>query len=117
MYETEPKMQKKRFFRTPKSGKLKFGEYGFLILKEGQIEPIQISLLKKLLKKLVKKERRHSLSIPVFRERIWLNIFPNFYLHSKSKNSRMGKGKGLVERKVIRVRRNTILTEFLGIPY
>jgi len=29
----------------------------------------------------------------------------------------MGKGKGLVERKIIRVYKNTILFEFFGIPF
>ena len=29
----------------------------------------------------------------------------------------MGKGKGLIERKVIRVRRGFILFEFLGVPF
>jgi ribosomal protein L16/L10AE len=40
----------------------------------------------------------------------------NFALHKKSKNARMGKGKGMVERKVIRIRRGVMLFEFIGIP-
>jgi ribosomal protein L16/L10AE len=29
----------------------------------------------------------------------------------------MGKGKGLVERKIIRIYKNTILFEFFGVPF
>jgi ribosomal protein L16/L10AE len=37
-------------------------------------------------------------------------------IQKKSKNSRMGKGKGLIERKTIRIKRNFIIFEFKGIP-
>lgn len=38
-------------------------------------------------------------------------------MQKKSKNSRMGKGKGLIERKVIRIRKNTTIFEFSGVSY
>ena len=43
-------------------------------------------------------------------------MVPNHVIQCKSKNSRMGKGKGLFERRVIRVAKNSILFEFAGIP-
>jgi ribosomal protein L16/L10AE len=108
----EIKMQKNRFHKNPKKIKLTFGEFGFLSTNEGRIELIQLSILKKNMKIFVKKKKSR---IDVIREKIWYFCTPNFILQKKSKNSRMGKGKGLNERHVIRVRKNTTIFEFSGI--
>ena len=47
-------------------------------------------------------------------EKIWYFGRVNFYLQKKSKNSRMGKGKVMLERGVFRIKKNFILFEFKG---
>lgn len=49
-------------------------------------------------------------------KRVWYNIVSNHVIQCKSKNSRMGKGKGLFERRIIRLKKNAILFEFVGVP-
>jgi ribosomal protein L16/L10AE len=44
-------------------------------------------------------------------------IVPNFVISRKSKNARMGKGKGGFIRWVFRIQKGVVLTEFLGISY
>lgn len=48
--------------------------------------------------------------------KIWVNILPNYVISRKSKNSRMGKGKGSFERWVVRLKQGHIVSEFVGIP-
>lgn len=106
------KMQKNRFFRNPKKPKLIFGNSGIITKNEGRIEFIQLTTIKKIIKTFIKKKKSN---IDIIREKIWYFGRPNFYIQKKSKNSRMGKGKGLIERKVIRIRRGVVLFEFLGV--
>lgn len=108
----ERKYQKNRFFNNPKNIKINFGDAAIVNLKEGRLELIQINGVKKFLKKLIKKKNQ---KLNFSRERIWYYGRPNFYIQRKSKNSRMGKGKGLPERKIIRIKKNFILFEFYGI--
>jgi ribosomal protein L16/L10AE len=109
---TERKYQKNRFFKNPKKIKINFGDAIIINLKEGRLELIQINSIKKFLKKLIKKKIK---KLSFNRERIWYFGKPNFYIQRKSKNSRMGKGKGLPERKVLRLKKNFIIFEFYGI--
>lgn len=106
------KMQKNRFFKKPKKIEIKFGDAALTVLNEGRIELIHLSVLKKIIKKFITKKKSE---IDVIREKIWYFGCPNFYIQKKSKNSRMGKGKGLIERKILRVRRGFVLFEFLGV--
>lgn len=108
----EKKIQKNRFFRKPKKPKLDFGDFGLITKNEGRIELIQLTFFKKLVKGFIKKKKSN---IDVIREKIWYFGRPNFLIQTKSKNSRMGKGKGMIERKVIRIRRGVVLFEFLGV--
>ena len=108
------KMQKNRFFRGPKKSLLKFGDFGLAFKNEGRLELIHISILKKKVKFFIRKKKSE---IDIIREKIWYFGRPNFFIQKKGKNSRMGKGKGSIERKVIRVRRNLILLEFKGVPF
>lgn len=108
------KIQKNRFKKNPKKSSNKFGDYGLSCKNEGRLELIHISILKKKIKTFIRKRKSE---IDIIREKIWYFGRPNFFIQKKSKNSRMGKGKGLVERKVIRVRRNFIILEFKGVPF
>lgn len=106
-------IQKNRFFSKPIKKKNKFGDFSLVCLNEGRIELIHISIFKKKLKTLIKKKKSE---IDIIREKIWYFGRPNFYIQKKSKNSRMGKGKGSIERKTIRIKKNFILFEFKGVP-
>ena len=106
------RFQKNRFFQNPKNIKLTFGDSGLITSREGFIELIHLSLFKKYLKYFLRKKKSNLLFI---REKIWYFGRINFALQKKSKNSRMGKGKGLIERQIIRIRRGVTLFEFKGI--
>lgn len=110
----ERKIQKNRFKKNPKQIKLNFGEFGLVTKNEGRIELIQLTFLKKIIKTFIKKKKSN---VDIIREKIWYFGRPNFLIQKKSKNSRMGKGKGMIERKVIRVRRGFVLFEFYGVPF
>lgn len=111
---SEKKLQKNRFFKNPKNIKIMFGDSALINMKEGRLELIQINSVKKFLKKMVRKK---SLSLSFNREKIWYFGRINFFLQKKSKNSRMGKGKGLYERKVLRLKKNFVIFEFKGISF
>ena len=81
-----------------------------LISKEGRVELIHLTVLKYYIKHCLKKKKK-SLQIS---EKIWYLGKINFFLQKKSKNSRMGKGKGMLERAVIRVKKNFSIFEFKG---
>jgi len=104
--------QKNRYFSNPKEIKLTYGDSGLVTSREGFIELIHLSLFKKYLKNFIKKKKSHLLFI---REKIWYFGRINYALQKKSKNSRMGKGKGLIERKIIKIRRGVTLFEFKGV--
>lgn len=106
------KIQKKRIKRNFKKPKIKFGDFAIVSKNEGRLELIQLSHLKKKLKNLIKKKKSE---IDQIREKIWYFSRFNFLIQKKSKNSRMGKGKGLIERKVIILKKNSIIFEFKGI--
>jgi len=114
MHEDNLKLQKKRCRHSYKYNyKLKFGEFGFLVSREGRLEFVQLNFIKKYIKILFRKSK-HT---PENFKKVWYSLSANHVIQCKSKNSRMGKGKGLVERKIIRVYKNTILFEFFGIPF
>jgi len=107
-------MQKNRFCRLPKPLRLNFGNAGYITDREGRIELIHLAFFKKKIKKLIKKV---DLRFEMRKEQVWFFITPNFLIQKKSKNSRMGKGKGLVERKTVRLRKNVPIFEFYGFPF
>jgi ribosomal protein L16/L10AE len=98
---------KKRYSLSYRRHKLLFGEFAFSLLKSYNIEYIYIYNFKKKLKKFFffKKSRY---------KRVWLFLHKNYPLTKKSKNARMGKGKGSVVRYCSRICRNHNLFEFTG---
>lgn len=84
-----------------------------MVSREGRLEFVQLNFIKKYIKILFRKSK-HS---PENFRKVWYSLSANHVIQCKSKNSRMGKGKGLVERRIIRVYKNTILFEFFGIPF
>lgn len=93
-----PTMFKRRKKLSSKETKLKFGDYGLFFSHQGRFEIKYIFILRKILRKLKKKKpKRRKVTLNKARL-IWFVLFPNFIISKKSKNSRMGKGKGELER-------------------
>jgi len=125
----EIRVQKNRGFKLSKTVKIRFGEYALVSTNESKMELIQLTFIKRLLKKLLKKRKKikskgkNKISQSaenkdkIRNNKIWINILPNYVLSKKSKNSRMGKGKGSFLRWVFRLQHGVTLVEFLGIPY
>lgn len=61
------KLQKNRFFKKPKKPELTFGDCGLITKNEGRIEFVQLSAIKKIIKKFIKKKKS---SIDIIREKI-----------------------------------------------
>ena len=98
---------KKRYSLRHKAHNLLFGEFAFSLMKSYNIEYIYIYNFKKKLKKFFffKKSKY---------KRVWLFLHKNYPLTKKSKNARMGKGKGSVARYCSRVLWNHNIFEFAG---
>lgn len=86
---------------------LKFGNFGIYALKSFRFEFNSLIFLKKITKILSKTKYllKNFFSF-------WFYLIANFPLTKKSKNSRMGKGKGDFLRWVIKVPSNLIFLEF-----
>ena len=101
----EPVSFKKRnkknfFFKNPK-----FGTIALKFNKNYILENMYLTSLKKKIKFFFKKKKRNF-------SKIWFFLKKNYPISQKSKNSRMGKGKGIFERMVSRVNKNKIFLEF-----
>jgi ribosomal protein L16/L10AE len=98
---------KKRYSIGYKLPKLIFGDFSFTLLKSYNLEYIYLYNFKKSLKKyyLFKKSTT---------KKVWLFLHKNYPLTKKSKNARMGKGKGSLNRYCSRTYKNHNLFEFVG---
>jgi ribosomal protein L16/L10AE len=70
--------------------------------------------LKRRLKRRDKKKKRLKLWSKSHK-RVWMYLVPNYIVSSKSKNSRMGKGKGSFVKWVIRVKAGFTFLELIKI--
>lgn len=104
--------QKKRFNFKTLNLRLRIGNMGLYFSKENRIELIYIKYLRRLIKRL-KFPKKVSL-LKYFKKKLWFFLKKNFPLTKKSKNSRMGKGKGKFLRWIIRIPRNYMFFEFVG---
>lgn len=90
------RMLKKRSFKQNKLPKLRFGTIGLYCLYTFRFEYRYCLFLRKFFKKLLKRRKRKIHTF--YRKKTWLFIRPNYTLTHKSKNARMGKGKGNFKR-------------------
>lgn len=104
--------QKKRESSSTKELILKFGNSGFYFLKENRLELCYLVFFRKLIKKL--KFPQYCRLYGCFYKKIWFFLKKNFPITKKSKNSRMGKGKGKFSRWTIRVQKFHMFFEFQG---
>lgn len=108
-------MHKRRKKNNLKYSFLKYGTTGLKFNHEGQFEIKHLFMMKRMLRKRFKKKRFKKRVWVSKQKKVWLFLFPNFIISKKSKNSRMGKGKGNIERWTIRVRCGLIFLEFKSI--
>lgn len=89
-----------------------FGNSMIILYKNSRFEAIYYELFRKFIKNIIKK--KNSLKI---NKNYWIFLKMNTPLTKKSKNSRMGKGKGALYRWLIRLPKNYKLIEFKDINY
>lgn len=101
---------KKRFQLLPKYPKLKFGESGLSFGRNIRFEFIYFLFIRKFLKKILKRKKGFYKNT-----KAWVFIRPNHVMTKKSKNSRMGKGKGAFVRWCSIIQKGFIFIEFENI--
>ena len=110
-----PLMPKKTKFRKQQKGrnrgkatrgnKVVYGEYGIQSLELGQITSNQIEAARVAMTRYIKRGGK-----------VWITIFPDKPLTAKPIGTRMGKGKGAVERWVANVKPGRVMFEIAGVP-
>lgn len=90
------RMLKKRTFKKNKIPTLRFGTIGIYCLYTFRFEYRYCLFLRKFFKKMFKRRKRKIRTF--LKKKTWLFIRPNYTLTHKSKNARMGKGKGNFKR-------------------
>lgn len=102
--------QKKRtFYKKDYNVFLTHGNSGFFFFHMIKFECVYLKFLRRRLKLLLKRRKKNFLS-----RKIWINLKFNYPLSKKSKNSRMGKGKGSFLRWVIIIYPMNFFLEFIG---
>lgn len=86
-----------------KSNDLKFGNIGLKAIDSGLISSRQIESARQAISRKIKRKGK-----------IWIKIFPDLPITSKSIGSRMGKGKGQVSHWTSRIKGGNILFEVSG---
>ena len=98
---------KKRYALGYKIPDLCFGDFAFSIGKSYNLEFIYLFNFKKSLKAFFKMRKSNQ-------KKVWVFMQKNYPLTKKSKNARMGKGKGMVARYCSRIFHNHNVLEFKG---
>ncbi len=83
---------------------LAFGEYGLKALENAWITDRQIEAARVAITRFIKRSGK-----------LWIRVFPDKPFSKKPAETRMGKGKGAVERWVVVVKPGRILFEMAGI--
>ncbi len=85
--------------------RIDFGEFGLQTLERAWITNTQIEAARVALTRNMKRKGK-----------LWIRIFPDKSVTSRPPETRMGKGKGMVEAWVCVVKRGKILFEVEGLP-
>ena len=86
-----------------KANKLKFGVYGIQAMECGRIDFYQIEAVRRVIISILKK-----------RCKIWIRMLADHQMTAKPAETRMGKGKGAINRWVCLVKKGKILYEISG---
>ena len=87
-----------------RGSKLSFGEYGLQVLENGWLTNVQIEAA------------RVAIARNVILGKVYIRAYPDKPVTKKPAETRMGKGKGMVESWVSVVKRGKILFEIEGLP-
>ena len=101
---------KQRCDLSAKNLQLFFGTFGIYLEKTCRLELIYLVLLRKILKR----HKRSFKNKSIYSKRVLFWLRKNYIVSRKSKNARMGKGKGKFLRYAIRVPANYMILEFYG---
>ena len=82
-----------------------FGDFGLQALNSGRLTARQIEAARIAMTRHVKRQGK-----------IWIRVFPDKPVTKKPAETRMGKGKGAVDRWVAVVKRGRVLYEMEGVP-
>lgn len=104
----EQRSQKNRGCKSFNIIRFKFGDSALIAGQQCNFETRYFHFVKKFFKKISKKIMGYRYN---FRRKCWIPIFPNFPLTKKSKNSRMGKGKGFFVRWIVRLQAGNKILE------
>ena len=85
---------------------LQFGQYGLKALQDGQIHAKTIEAVRRVMTRKFKRTGR-----------IWIRMFPDIGVTSKSAQVRMGKGKGSPSHWICRIQPGQILYEMDGVSF
>jgi len=85
--------------------KVSFGEYGLQCLGRGWITNRQIEACRIAINRYLKRKGK-----------VWIRIFPHKPVTARPPETRMGKGKGPLDKWVAVVRPGTMLFEIAGVP-
>jgi len=100
------KQHKGRIHGDAKGGtSLNFGQYGLKALEPERVTARQIEASRRAITRHVKRVGR-----------LWIRVFPDVPVTAKPAEVRMGKGKGSVDRWVVKVKPGRVLFEIDGVP-
>lgn len=91
--------------------RLRFGNYGIFFKQPTRVELIYLVMLRRILKRYRRKNRKIDV---IHHRKFWFFLRRNHIISKKSKNARMGKGKGKFLRWCALAPRNYMLLEFSG---
>ena len=83
---------------------LSFGSIGFKAIEHGRIDSRQIEAARIAMTRHIKREGK-----------VWIRVFPDKPLTAKPLETRMGKGKGSVDKWVMNIKPGRIIFEMAGI--
>lgn len=86
-----------------KSNRLNFGTIGLKAIESGTINYKQIEAARQAASRKIKRKGK-----------IWIRVFTDLPITSKSTGARMGKGKGSISDWIVKVRGGTMLFEICG---
>lgn len=89
-----------------RGSQMAFGEYGLRAVTSGWVTAAQIEAARKVLVHYTRREGK-----------IWVRIFPDKPITQKALGTRMGSGKGEINKYVAVVTPGRILFELGGVPY
>ena len=89
-----------------KSNSLKFGTIGLKAIEAGIVSSKQIESARQAIVRKIKRKGK-----------IWIRIFPDIPITSKSTGIRMGKGKGQINYWGSKIKGGTVLFEICGVSF